>query len=320
MWRYILNRILWLIVIALCVAIVIFTIMYFIPGDPAVLILGADTDEAELAAYRAYLGIDQPYAKQLSTFLSNVFLHFDFGISWYYQVPVTTELAIRLPRTLALGWIWIILHSLIGIPIGIACALHRNSPLDHGLMVGAVFGVSVPDFWLALMLVVVFSLNLGWLPARGIGGIEYWILPILSGAFSGIALNARQTRSAVLETIRADFVTTARAKGVPERKVIFKHMLPNALIPIVASMGTAFASSIAGAVVIETVFSFPGVGTYLMTGISQRDYPIVRSCVLILTIFSAVIILLVDIVYAFIDPRIKAQYVQQASRKARKPI
>lgn len=315
MWKYIVNRLLWLIVVAVCVAMLIFVIMYFVPGDPARMILGSEATVEELEAYREYLGLNDPFVVQLGRYLSDTFLHLDFGISYVYKVPVATELFSRLPRTLKLGWFCIIFHALVGIPIGITCALNRNKPLDHALMIGSMVGVSMPDFWLAILLVVLFSVILGWLPAYGIGSFKNWIMPLLAGSIGGIAVNARQTRSAVLETIRADFVTTARAKGLPENKVIYKHMLPNALIPIIANMGTGFSASIAGSVVIETVFSFPGVGTYLLKGISSRDYPVVRSSVLILAIFSALIILLVDIVYAFVDPRIKAQYANSGGKR-----
>ena len=300
---------------AVCVAVLIFTIMFFVPGDPAKMILGNEATPEELDAYREYRGLKDSFAVQLWRFMRDAFLHLDFGESYFYQVPVAEELFSRLPRTLELGWFCIIFHALVGVPMGIACALHRNKALDHGLMIGAMVGVSMPDFWLAILLVSLFSVQLNWLPPQGIGTWKHWVMPLLAGSVSGIAVNARQTRSAVLETIRADFVTTARAKGLPERKVIYKHMLPNALIPIIANMGTGFAASIAGSVVIETVFTFPGVGTYMLKGIGSRDYPIVRGCVLILAVFAALIVLIVDIVYAFVDPRIKAQYANAGGRK-----
>ena len=195
--------------------------------------------------------------------------------------------------------------------------MHQNRFLDRVLMVVAMIGVSLPDFWLALMLIILFSLKLGWLPAMGIGGVQYWIMPVISAAVAGIAMNARQTRSAVLETKRADFITTARAKGLREAIVIYKHLMPNALIPVINNLGTQFAVVIAGTVVIESVFSFPGVGLYLLSGISARDYPVIRGCVLILAVFASLAVLIVDLIYAFIDPRIKAQYANTAAKKGR---
>ncbi|NTV90556.1 MAG: ABC transporter permease [Clostridiales bacterium] len=315
MWRYIAQRLLWLVVILICVAILIFTIMYFVPGDPALMILGQEATAQELYDFKQQLGLNDPYMVQLGHFLYNTFFKLDFGISYIYKVPVMDELFTRVPRTLTLGVMCIVLNTIIGIPLGIAAAIRHHRPMDHGLMVAAMLGISMPEFWLALMMVVLFSLKLGWLPAFGFESWKNWIMPVIANSIAGIAVNARMTRAAVLETIRADFVTTARAKGLKERKVIYKHMLPNALIPVINMLGGAFAGTLAGTVIIETVFTFPGVGVYMMNGITARDYPIVRSCVLILAIFSALIVLLVDLIYAYIDPRIKAQYTAAAARK-----
>ena len=259
--------------------------------------------------------MNDPFFTQMFRYLFDTFIRFDFGTSYVYKTPVIQELAVRIPRTLALGWISIFLNMCIGIPLGIYTAMHRNSFGDQGVMVIAMIGISMPQFWLALMMVVLFSLKLGWLPPFGIDSWTCWIMPIIAGSVAGISMNARQTRAAVLETIRADFVTTARAKGLPQRKVIYKHMLPNALIPVVNQLGGAFGRVIGGTIVIESVFAFPGVGSYMLTGIQMRDYPIVRSCVLIIALFSAFVMLLVDLFYAFLDPRIKAQYVQSSVKK-----
>ena len=177
---------------------------------------------------------------------------------------------------------------------------------------------SMPQFFFALVMIALFSLTLAWLPPFGIGKWYCWIMPILATSLSGIAMTARHTRASVLETIRADFVTTARAKGLEERVVTYKHMLPNALIPVISDLGFHLSGIIGGSVVIETVFAFPGVGQYMLTGINSRDYPVVRGCVLILATFSAIIMLLVDLAYAFVDPRIKAQYVNYAAKKGGK--
>lgn len=317
MWRYIVKRLLWLIVITICVAILIFIIMWFVPGDPAQIILGTGATQADIMALREKMGLNDPFLVQLGRYL-NELLHFDFGTSYVYKVPVISEFATRLPRTLMLGLVAIVLNVLIGIPLGISAAIHRNTFRDQGMLFFAMLLISMPQFFLAEVLVVLFSLKLGWLPPLGIGTWKHWILPILTGSMSGIAQIARQTRSAVLETIRADFVTTARAKGLEERKVIYKHMLPNALIPVVSDLGMQLSMVIAGSVVVESVFSFPGIGLFMLTGIQGRDYPVIRSCVLLLAVFSAVIILLVDLLYAFLDPRIKAQYVNYAARKGGK--
>lgn len=308
MWKYVVRRLLWMIVILLGTAFIIFTIMYFVPGDPADMILSSDATFEEKQAYRESLGLNDPYFVQLLRFFYDTFIRFDFGTSYTFKVPVMDELMSRIPRTFMLSIFCIIIDVVIGLPLGITAAIHQDSIIDRAIMVVAMVGISIPNFWLALMLVLLFSVNLNWLPAYGIGTWKHWIMPIISSGLMGIANNARQSRSAVLETIRADFVTTARAKGLDEGTVIWKHMLPNALIPIVNMLGARFSMAIAGTVVIESVFSFPGVGTYMLTGINNRDYPIVRSCVMVLAVFASCAILLTDIAYAYIDPRIKAQY------------
>ena len=308
MWKYVVKRLFWMIFVLLGTAFVIFTVMYFVPGDPADMLLSADATFEQKEAYRETLGLNDPYFVQLLRYLRDTFIRFDFGTSYTFKVPVLAELLRRIPRTFMLSMFCILLDVGIGLPLGITAAIHQDSLVDRFVMLLAMIGISMPNFWLAILMVVLFSQKLHWLPAYGTGTWKHWVMPILSSGLMGIAANARQSRSAVLETIRADFVTTARAKGLGEQKVIYKHMLPNALIPIVNMLGTRFGNSIAGTVVIETVFTFPGVGTYMMTGINNRDYPIVRSCVLVLAVFSAFSVLLTDIAYAYIDPRIKAQY------------
>ena len=315
MWRYIAQRLLWMIFIMLGVSFVIFTVMYFTPGDPAELILGSTATVEELEAYREFLGLNDPYVVQLGRYLYQTFIKLDLGTSYTTSSSILKELLQRAPRTLTLGWSCMLIDVVLGIPLGITCALKRNSIWDRGVMVIAMFGVAMPGFWVALMLVVLFTKNLGWLPAYGIGSWKHWVMPIIAGSLAGVAQQARGTRSAVLETVRSDFITTARAKGLPERKVIYKHMLPNAMLPIVGGLGARFGRAIGGTVVIETVFTFPGVGAYMTTGITGRDYPVVRGCVLVLALFAALANLLVDISYAYLDPRIKANYAKLGKRR-----
>ncbi|MCD8369809.1 MAG: ABC transporter permease [Clostridiales bacterium] len=317
MRKYILNRLVWLVIITICVALIIFTITYFIPGDPAQIILGAGASQADLIHQREILGLDKPFLAQLGDYMYSL-LHLDFGISFSFKVPVIEEFAIRLPRTLLLGIWTLLLTTIVGIPLGVTAALNRGKIQDTGLLIIAMILISIPQFWLALLMVILFSLKLHILPNAGIGGIEYWIMPILAGALSGIATTARQTRSAVLETVNADFVTTARAKGVPEWRVTYLHMLPNALNPVINMLGMQFAVLIAGSVVIESVFSFPGIGLYMLSGINSLDYPVIRGCVLLMAIFSTVVMLLTDLAYAFLDPRIKAQYINASAKKGAK--
>ncbi len=318
MWRYVLNRLVWLVVIVVCVAIMIFTIMWFVPGDPAQIMLSGVGTQAEIEALREQMGLDRPYMVQLGEFLYDTFIKFDFGTSYVYRVPVATELMRRLPRTFLLGLYSILIATVIGLPLGVTAALHRNSIQDQGLLLFSMIFISIPQFWLALEMMLLFSVRLGWLPTSGIGSWKCWVMPVIANCIGSITMNARQTRSAVLETARADFVTTARAKGVPETKVIWQHMMPNALLPVISSIGNSFATMIAGTTVIETVFSFPGIGTYMMTAISGRDYPVIRACVLVLAIYTAVVMLIVDLIYAYLDPRIKAQYVGYSAKKNKK--
>ncbi len=297
-----------MIFVLLGTAILIFSIMYFAPSDVTNM-LGSEATLEQRDALRHQLGLDRPYLVQLGDFLYSLFIKFDMGTSYVYKTSVAEELFSRIPRTLGFGIACIVVNAVIGIPLGMMAALHQNHWQDTLCMVFALLFVSIPGFWLALEMVDVFAIRLGWLPAFGISdGIKSWIMPVFAASMAGVAANARQTRSSMLEVIRADFITTARAKGVPENSVITKHMLPNALIPVVTGLGEGLGKCIAGSVVIETIFTIPGVGMYLLAGINNMDYPVVRGSVVVLAFFSAIVQLLVDIIYAQIDPRIKAQY------------
>lgn len=309
MGKFIAKRLLWLIPVILGVAVTIFTIMYFVPGDPAVLILGTDASEVELEAKREELGLNDPYVVQLMKFLKQTFIELDFGTSYKTGQPIAKELMQRLPYTMVIGFSSMILTFVIGIPLGITAAVHQNGLADRLCMIIALAGVSIPEFWLALMMVVFFALKLRWLPPSGIDSWQCFIMPILSGAAGGMAGLARQSRSSMLEVIRSDYITTARAKGVAERDVIYKHALPNALLPIITVAGMHLAHIFSGSVVVENVFSIPGVGSYMILAINNRDYPAVEACVLLLAIIFCFVVVLIDIAYGLVDPRIKAMYV-----------
>ena len=318
MWKYTIKRILWMIPVLLGISIVIFTIMYFCPG-PAVAILGNGATPAAIEAKRMEMGLDKPYLVRLLSYLNQVFLHFDLGTSYFQNQSVMSGILYRLPYTFTIALICMLLQILIGTPLGITAAVHQNGIADRICMVIALAGVSIPGFWLAMMLVLFFSVQLGWLPPYGVGGIQYFILPCIANAFAGIASQARQTRSSMLEVIRSDYIVTARAKGLSERDILYKHALPNALIPIITVVGNGMGMMLGGTVVIESVFSIPGIGMYTTSAINNRDYPIVMGGVLFLGAVFSLIMLLVDIIYAFVDPRIKAQYEgQQRSWKRRK--
>lgn len=316
MGKYIVRRLLWLIPTLLGVTLLIFTIMYFIPGDPVALMMPNATDE-EIELARELLGLNGGYFERLWEYASGVFFHFNLGTSFISGSSVTSDILVRFPRTISLAVVSMLLAVGIGMPLGIIAALKHNSLGDRTAMVVAIFGVSMPPFWLGILLVLLFAVKLDWLPAFGIGGIKYYILPAIANCFQGVAGFARQTRSSVLENIRADYVTTARSKGVTESRVLWKHIIPNSLIPIITYAGTQFSKLLAGAIVIENVFSIPGIGMYMVNGINKRDYGAVQGSVIFSSMTFCLIMLVVDIIYAYVDPRIKARYEAKGGRKKR---
>lgn len=311
MGRYLFKRILWIIPVILGVAVLIFTIMFFTPGDPVKIMLGSDATVEAIAETRHNMGLDRSFLAQLGDFLYQIFFRLNLGNSYYSSRSVMVELLRRFPYTCLLAGSSMLISLLVGIPIGVLGAVKQGSFRDRGTMVLALVGVSMPQFWIGLLLVLLFALKLGVLPASGIGGIQHLILPITANCLGGIAGMARQTRSSMLEVIRSDYVTTAKAKGVSENARIYHHALPNALLPVVTVAGASFGRSLGGTVVIETVFSIPGIGMYMINGINNRDLPIVRGSVVFLAITFSIIMLLVDIAYAYIDPRIKARYTKR---------
>jgi ABC-type dipeptide/oligopeptide/nickel transport system permease component len=316
MGRYVLRRLLQMIPVILGVTILVFTILYFIPGDPIRLLLGAEPTPAQVEAKREAMGLNDPYFVRLGRYVEGIVFHFDFGKSWVYNTPVTSELLQRFPRTLTIAVICMLMQILIGTPLGIIAAVNRNGWGDRISMFIAMFGISMPNFWLALMLILFFSVKLGWLPPFGIGGLKFYILPCIANAFPGIATQARQTRSSLLEVIRSDYITTARAKGMSEFRILMRHALPNALLPVITIIGNGMGMLLAGTVVIEMIFGIPGVGWYLVGGIGNRDINVVQSSVIFLAIAFTLIMLLVDLAYAFIDPRVKARFAGQNRRKS----
>lgn len=316
MKKYVIKRILWMIPVALGVAILIFTILYFTPGDPAVMILGSSATMEDRLVLRTQMGLEDPYIVQLARFLKQTFLEFNLGTSYFTGKPVAEEILLRFPNTFILALGSMVLSCLIGIPLGITAAVNQNRLGDRVSMIVALIGISMPPFWVGLLLVLCFSLNLGWLPPSGIGTWQHFILPIIAVSLGGIANLARLVRSSMLDVIRADYVTTARAKGVTRNKSVWLHALPNALIPVITQVGTSFGKTLGGTIVIETVFGIPGIGNYMLSGVNNRDYPIVQGCVVFLALAFSVVVLLVDVIYAYVDPRIKAQYEKKNGGKA----
>lgn len=320
MVRFISKRILWLIPIILGVTFFVFTIMYFTPGDPVRLMLGANATEQQIQEQREELGLNDPYLVRFVHYLKEVFVEFDFGTSYQTKQSVTEQIFLRFPYTLRIALISVFLAALIGIPVGVVAATHQYSWKDNLSMFGSLFCVSMPSFWFALILVMIFAQKLGWLPSSGIKSWTGYILPCVSCALGGAAGIARQTRSSMLEVIRQDYITTARAKGQKETKVIYGHALKNALIPIIMTIGNMIGASLGGALIAETIFSIPGMGVFMMNGIAQRDYPVVQGGVLFISVCFCLCMLLVDIVFAFVDPRIRSQYKSANKTRKRKGI
>jgi peptide/nickel transport system permease protein len=308
MYRYVIKRLLMMIVILWCAGFVVFTLTYLVPGDVAKILLGPNATADVIAVKRAALGLDKSYLQQLGTFMYNTFIRFDFGTSWVASNSVWDELITRLPRTLIIGLGAMIINVFVGTILGIVAGTHEGKWQDSLVMIIAMVLISAPDFFVATLLIILFARNLRILPAYGIDTMKGYILPIISSSLGGVAINARQARSSMLEVIRADFVTTARAKGQREKVIVRKHMLPNAMMPIITGVGGGLATVVAGSPVIESVFSIPGVGLYMLNGINQHDYPVVWACVIFFALFASIAVLVMDLCYAFLDPRIKAQY------------
>lgn len=318
MLKYTLKRLVLIIPTLLCVAILIFTLMYFIPGDVAVMMLGPSATAEELANFRALYGLDQSYLTRLSGFLYNMVFHLDFGNSYSYGTSVMGDLLSRFPYTVLIAMISVILSVIVGIPLGVSCAVRANTVYDRLSMVLSLVFASIPGFWLALMLIQLFSVKLGILPAFGFDSWTCYILPCTANAMAAVAMLARQTRASMLEVIRADYVTTARAKGIANLRVLYQHALPNGLIPIITTVGTRFSGMLGGTIIIETIYSIPGLGTYMTTAINKRDYPAVQGSIVFIAFVQCLMMLAIDLVYALVDPRIRAQYAGKQKKKSGK--
>jgi len=287
--------------------------MNFVPGDPATLTgSGEVVTEEQLNIIREKLGLNKPFLERLGLYLYNIAFRGDFGNSYTDGTPVGPELVARLWTTFSIAVGGLGLMILFGVPLGIRSAVKANTAEDRVSMFLTLIGNSMPSFWLALLLVLLFSLRLGWLPSYGISSAKHYILPIICAALEGIASIARQTRSSMLEVIRSDYVTTAWSKGLPERKVVYGHALPNALIPVITVCGNQFGRLIGGVIVVERVFSIRGLSSYLLGGVMQRDYPVVQGSLFVIAFMFCLIMLIADLIYTYVDPRIKAQY---ATRK-----
>ncbi|WP_129600376.1 nickel ABC transporter permease [Anaerophilus nitritogenes] len=308
MHKYIFRRLLMLIPVIIGVTFIIFTMMYFTPGDPAKIMLGESAPHTEVAKLREELGLNDPFFVQFGRYVKNAVIHQDIGRSYATKRPVLEMIITRFPSTLKLAALGVLVAVLIGIPTGIISATKQYSLFDNIAMVIALLGVSMPNFWQGLMGILIFSVYLGWLPSSGFNTPAHWILPALTIGTSTAAIITRMTRSSMLEVIRQDYIRTARSKGQVESKVIIRHALKNALIPIITVVGLQFGYLLGGAVLTESIFAVPGVGRLMVDSIKARDFPVVQGGVLFIAITFSFVNLIVDILYAFVDPRIRSQY------------
>lgn len=318
MIRYIFKRILYFIPVLLGVAFLIYSLMFLIPGDPVKLALGSNASEEDVLNFTSELGLDKPFLVRFFNYVKNIVTKFDFGDSFFSRKPIAGEIIRRFPYTLKLSLMAIVVSTVIGVTAGVISAVKQYSMFDNFFTVLGLIGVSMPIFWLALMLILIFSIRLKVLPVSGSYGWEYWVLPVVTVGLAGAANIMRMTRSSMLETIRQDYIRTARAKGQKENTVIIKHALKNALVPIITVIGMQFGGQLGGSVITETVFAIPGIGQYTIEAIAKRDMFAVMGSVIFLSFCVSVVNLTVDILYSTIDPRVKSLYKRKSSKKQRK--
>ena len=290
------------------VALVVFTIMEITPGDPAVMMLGDNATAEDIAAFNERFGLDRPFIVRFVNYIIDLFTKFDFGTSWLTSRPVLGTLTERVPITLIIAISSIAFASIVGVSLGVISAVKQYSPLDYCVRVSAMVMAAIPVFWLGMMLAILFALKLHWLPASGIGSWKHYVLPMLTLGIPYSARILRSTRSYMLEAVRQDYIRTARSKGIPERRVIWIHAFTNACLPIINTIGVYVGSLLGGAVVTETVFGCNGLGSFIINSVKRKDIPAVTGGTVFLAIIFSLILLLVDLLHAYIDPRIRARY------------
>ncbi len=286
------------------VVTLVFFLIHLIPGDPVEVMLGERASAADLERLRSDLGLDRPLARQYGDFLRGL-LRGDLGDSFFYRRPVHEVILGKLPATLELALAAMALTVLISIPVGTIAAVRKDTAVDRGAMFGSLLGISIPNFWLGPMLAILFSIKLGWLPVSGREGAASIILPALTLGTGLAAILSRMTRSSMLDVLGEDYLRTARAKGLPENRVIVKHGLRNALLPVITIIGLQLGALLSGAVITEIVFEWPGIGSLLIEAITARDYPLVQGCILVVSLGYVAANFLTDILYAAVDPRVK---------------
>jgi len=292
---------------------IVFTILTLTPGDPARFILGATASEEAVYELREEMGLENHLFVRYGSYVKNALVG-DFGLSYSNKQPVFNEILKKWPVTVTVATLSMVLSALIGIPLGVISALKHRSKLDVSITVLSMVLMGMPGFWLALLLMLFFSLYLGWLPTTGIGSWLHYLLPVITLSTATIATLTRIVRTTMLDTIRQDYIVTARAKGAPDKVVILRHALKNAMMIIVTQIGLTFTSLLAGSVLIEQIFGLPGLGNLALQAIRSKDVPMVMATTIFLTLVSTLMILLLDIIYAYLDPRIKAKYIRGGTR------
>ncbi|HVB65185.1 MAG TPA: nickel ABC transporter permease [Nitrolancea sp.] len=305
MYAYLMRRLLSTIPVLFGVLLLVFSMLHLVPGDPVKMMLGEfQTSPEQIAKLQSQLHLNEPLPQQFGRYVWNV-LHGDLGTSIRSNKPVTQEIMDNLPSTLQLALAGLLIAGVLGITLGVLAAVKQYSWLDVGSMLVALIGISMPSFWLGLLFIFAFSLRFRLFPATGGGDLKHLVLPAVTLGLGAAAIIARLTRSSMLEVMRHEYVTTARAKGIKESRVIIRHALKNALIPVVTIFGLQFGQLLAGTVVIETVFGRPGIGRLIVDAILNKDFPLVQGIVLVVAVSYVIVNLIVDLVYAFLDPRIR---------------
>jgi ABC-type dipeptide/oligopeptide/nickel transport system permease component len=302
--KYAVTRLLQLIPLLFVLTLVVFILMRLIPGDPVTIMLGHGAPPDAVAVERVRLGLDQPFYAQYLLFLKNL-LKGDMGVSLSTGNTVASELVRRFPYTLTLALGGTVVAAVLGMMAGVVAAVHHNKSIDNTIVTVSMLAISTPSFFLALLLMLLFTFLLGWLPSIGLTSWKHAILPVITLGLSGMGLVTRTTRSSMLDVLSQDYVRTSRSSGIPEKITIYSHALKNALIPVITVLGLRFGYLLAGATLVETVFSIPGIGRFMVDGVLKRDYPVVQSTILVFAASFVTINTAVDLLYAFVDPRIK---------------
>lgn len=302
--RYLARRLFLTIPVLLGVATLVFSLIHLIPGDPAQAMLGEAASPQDVAELRARLGLDRPLVEQYGNFIRGL-VRGDLGTSLRTSLPVTTMIVERLPATFELAAAAMAFAIAVALPLGIAAAVRRGTPVDHGAMTLALMGISIPNFWLGPLLAIIFAVELGWLPVSGRGTWAHLVLPAISLGAALAAILARMTRATLLEELREPYVQAARARGASRFRAVVRHAFRNSLIPVVTLIGLQFGAVLTGAVITETIFAWPGIGRLLIQSIGFRDYPLVQGCILLIAVTYVGMNLLTDLVYGVLDPRIR---------------